>query len=536
MTNISVVVPVYNPGEYIEPCIRSILGQTMSADRYEAIFVDDGSTDETPARLDALAREHPNVRVFHQPNSGWPGRPRNVGIDAARGEFVFFCDQDDWLGEEALERMYEMATRNDSDVLVPKMAGHGRRVPRMLFVRNRDHATLDDTPLIDGLTPHKLFRKDFLDEHGIRFPEGRRRLEDHPFVLRSYFLARSISVLGDYVCYYHTRRPDLENAGLRRLDPAGYYGNLREVLAIVEEYTEPGPRRDRVLLRFARSELLERLRGRQFLDQPEDYRAELYAQIRAVVLDHIPESVDARLAPTYRVEMALLRSDRRDLVEAFAEAVTGIRPTAKVSGRAQLRDGHLVFRFRGGLTQSGGLVSFDRRDGRWLIHVPPAVAAAVPDASRTIPGEPKGTVWLLVRRQADSAEIVFPPKVETHVVDVSPESAELQFGVEVALPVASINGGLPLQAGSWVVFARFEQAGYGAEKRLPVGPIVVDTTGAVAVTGAVTVTPSEARLREIYESLPPRGRRLARTAYAGIRMARVALNRQRHRTRGTNGT
>ncbi len=75
---ISVIVPVYNPGRNIDECLDSLLGQTMPAAEHELIFVDDGSTDGTPARLAALAAEHPHVRVERIPNSGWPGRPRNV--------------------------------------------------------------------------------------------------------------------------------------------------------------------------------------------------------------------------------------------------------------------------------------------------------------------------------------------------------------------------------------------------------------------------------------------------------------------------
>src|SRR3954469_11880821 len=85
--DVTVVVPVYNTGEFIEPCIRSLLDQSLPADRYEVIFVDDGSTDETPARLGRLAAEASNVHVFHIPNSGWPGKPRNVGIDNAQGDY-----------------------------------------------------------------------------------------------------------------------------------------------------------------------------------------------------------------------------------------------------------------------------------------------------------------------------------------------------------------------------------------------------------------------------------------------------------------
>jgi glycosyltransferase involved in cell wall biosynthesis len=90
---VSVVVPVYNPGAYLEDCVASLLRQSLPTGEYEAIFVDDGSTDGSGARLDRLATEHPElVRVIHIENSGWPGRPRNVGLDTARGDYVLFVD------------------------------------------------------------------------------------------------------------------------------------------------------------------------------------------------------------------------------------------------------------------------------------------------------------------------------------------------------------------------------------------------------------------------------------------------------------
>ena len=114
---VSVVVPVYNPGTHIDALIESLAAQSMPQQQFEVVFSDDGSTDETPGRLDQLAEERANVTVLHEPNSGWPGRPRNLGTDAAHGKYVFFVDQDDWLGEEALQRMCDYADENSSDVV-----------------------------------------------------------------------------------------------------------------------------------------------------------------------------------------------------------------------------------------------------------------------------------------------------------------------------------------------------------------------------------------------------------------------------------
>ena len=252
---VSVVVPVFNPGEHIATSIDSLLTQTMAAEELELIFVDDGSTDSAPARLDQLAQDNAQVRVIHEPASGWAGRPRNVGLEAATGEYVMFVDQDDWLGDDALTRMYEMACRNRSDIVIGKMIGINRGVPVELFRKTWEVATIHDSPIIDSLTPHKMFRREFLLETGLRFPEGPRRLEDHVFVVAAYFAAKGISVLSDYACYYHISRVDQGNAGFRPLDPRAYLKNLAEALDVVDANTEPGPARDRLHRRWMRVEM-----------------------------------------------------------------------------------------------------------------------------------------------------------------------------------------------------------------------------------------------------------------------------------------
>src|SRR3954466_8902332 len=178
---VSAIVPVYDPGSDIDDCIRTLLDQSLPASEYEVIFVDDGSTDGTGERLDSLAAEHANVRVEHIPNSGWPGRPRNVGLEMARAPYVYFVDNDDWLGDQALERLHARAEADRADIVIGKVVGHGKYVPRTLFRDSRSGMTVARPPLLGLLTPAKLFRRSLLDERGIRFPEGKRRLEDHIF-------------------------------------------------------------------------------------------------------------------------------------------------------------------------------------------------------------------------------------------------------------------------------------------------------------------------------------------------------------------
>lgn len=95
---ISVVIPFYNLERYVRPCLDSVVAAARGSDaELEAVCVDDGSTDGTPAELDGLAAKDPRIRVVHKPNGG-EGSARNAGVAAATGEWVTFLDGDDvWL-------------------------------------------------------------------------------------------------------------------------------------------------------------------------------------------------------------------------------------------------------------------------------------------------------------------------------------------------------------------------------------------------------------------------------------------------------
>ncbi|AZQ32531.1 glycosyltransferase family 2 protein [Streptomyces cyaneochromogenes] len=483
---VSVVVPVYNPGVYIENCIASLLGQSLPPNDYEVIFVDDGSTDDTPARLDALAARDPRVSVVHQENSGWSGKPRNVGIAAARGEYVMFVDNDDHLGDEALERMYDYGVANAADVVVGKMAGKGRGVPVELFRRNRPRATVENAPLIDSLTPHKMFRRAFLDDIGLRFPEGRRRLEDHVFVTEAYLRASNICVIGDYVCYYHVRRDDSSNAGFQRFDPGGYFKNLREALDVVERYTEPGPLRDRLLRRWLRVEMVERMRGRRFRAMPADWRRELFEEIHQVVVERFGPGVAAGLQPTQQVVAALIAADRYDDVEAFAEWETGIALRA-VPERVVWENGTLRVGFTAEYTVAGEPMTFAADPARTPLDGPPEdLAAAIAwVGADTVARFGTSTADLLLRERASAAQYFQPVEFTREEVPAGDDGrVRLVLRATAAVDPATLT-----RDGLWDAFARVRLGGWTKECRLGPAPREDRPAPPAGVVGGHVVLP-----------------------------------------------
>jgi glycosyltransferase involved in cell wall biosynthesis len=440
VVRVSVVVPVYNPGRYIEPLIDSLAAQTLPQAEFETIFVDDGSTDDTPARLDELARERANVRVIHQENSGWPGRPRNVGVDAAGGDYVYFADNDDWFSREALERMHATAVRVGADIVIGKIIGHERGVPRELFRRNLDRATVWDAPLVDSLTPHKLFRRAFLQAHGLRFPEGRRRLEDLVVVMRAYLLAQDrVAVVADYPCYHHLRLPDSSNASYADIDPASYYGYLRETLDVVEEHVEEGPRRDALLHRFLRTDLLSRLEWARLLDLEPGYRRTLFDETRRLMEERFPTTVDERLHARQRLLARLVRAGDLDGTLRYAEWGARVAVELRLDEVRWCAE-ELLLRWQARLVHPDDPLL--RRDGPRLALAPPGLPAEPVD----LPAErARGSVDVVARLRDVGDFALLPTSAD---VTVDADGAVVVTG-EGRFSAHAAAHGSPLARGVW---------------------------------------------------------------------------------------
>lgn len=403
---VSVVVPVFNPGPTFDELIESLDQQTIETSAFEVILCDDGSDQATQERLATIARARTNVRVLTLPHSGWPGTPRNHGIAEAAGKYVQFVDQDDRLFESALEKLCDYADLHSSDVVIGKEVGVGRALPRRIFRRDIPRAILGKDPILELLTPHKMFRTAFLRDNDIHFPNGRVRLEDHLFVMEAYFAADTISVLASVPCYAWIKHPG--SASSSRIDPVTYFPHLESVLDLVEAHTEPGRLRDRLLRHWFRGKILKRLSGRQMLRYPDEYRDGFIDVVRPLAERRFGPGVDAGLAFPHRIRAALLRADRRADLLRFAKFENELEASAEVSSARWTRGGGLQLRIRVRVLHAGqealrfAVSDATRPVSTW---VPPTWLADLPaaalDASRDVRDD---QIELLARTDAVQAE------------------------------------------------------------------------------------------------------------------------------------
>lgn len=128
MPAISVIIPAYNAEAFLGRCLGSLQAQTF--EDWEAICIDDGSTDGTGARLDSLAADDRRIRVIHKANEG-VSVARNTALKAAEGRYVLFVDSDDFLHPRAMEITFNLAERDGSDI-VCFTYDHGYRTRLML--------------------------------------------------------------------------------------------------------------------------------------------------------------------------------------------------------------------------------------------------------------------------------------------------------------------------------------------------------------------------------------------------------------------
>lgn len=196
---VSVILIGYQDEARIGRALKSIQAQTMRA--IEIIVVDDGSTDGTESVVRSAIADDPRVRYVKLPtNSGGCGVPRNVGLAHARSPWVMFCDSDDELEMHACWNLYSAAERLRADLVcgtaerIDVNSGEVTRWRPDLHDSERVFTEFDAALLYDTIAPNKIFRRDFLDHHGIRFPEG-VLFEDQPFTMACLLAAERVATI-----------------------------------------------------------------------------------------------------------------------------------------------------------------------------------------------------------------------------------------------------------------------------------------------------------------------------------------------------
>ena len=221
--DVTVVVIVYNDAARIETAVRSVLNQSLRA--HEVIVVDDHSTDGTPAVVERLVEQHPDVlRFIRLPaNSGHCGAPRNAGVAAARGRFIMFLDSDDELDPHACRNMVAMAEQSEADMVIGRCVRRdvatGKETSWMPWLVQRKvvYESLHDQPelLYDVLSTNKLYRHDFLTRENLVFLED-RLYEDNLFSAHAYITAKKIAVIPQRIYTWNIERKAVNQSITRR--------------------------------------------------------------------------------------------------------------------------------------------------------------------------------------------------------------------------------------------------------------------------------------------------------------------------------
>ncbi|GHE04862.1 glycosyltransferase family 2 protein [Streptomyces alanosinicus] len=318
--SVSVIIAAYNAMPYLTRCITSVAEQTIGRERLEVIVVDDGSTDGTAAELRRLTGLYPGLlRVLHQENSGGPSGPRNSGLEHATGTFVFFLDADDHLGPEALERMVRMAEENGTDIVLGKMVGvGGRGAPTSMFKRSQPRTDVFSSRVYWTLNPMKLFRRELLERHGLRFPTDLAIGEDQLFVGAAYLHASGISVVADYDCLFWVLREDEGNITRRLKGSERRLRFLPRVIGMILENVPPGPGRDHLAHRHLTVEV-QQLLADQLVFEPRETQQKMLDQLAEIIEPLWHEGMNGRLSAMARLRLHLVRHRMLDeLLELLA--------------------------------------------------------------------------------------------------------------------------------------------------------------------------------------------------------------------------
>jgi glycosyltransferase involved in cell wall biosynthesis len=274
---VSIIVPIFNVEKYLERCLESQTGQTLS--EIEIILIDDGSPDGSGKIADGWGERDPRIKVIHQQNRG-SGSARNAGISIATGEYIGFVDPDDWVSEDYFEGLYDAAERRKADVaatngvVVWNEDDGSQRHKKTGFRAEGEIARVEDRARIlwsTGISWNKIYKRVFIEKHDIRFSEINCTGQDNLFTFMAVAHANFIATTTRGRYFYRTN-PGSSTSSPRtgkHLQVVDIYAEIRGKLAasgldddyadvLRERILDDFPRQYRGMDREARKEFLAR--------------------------------------------------------------------------------------------------------------------------------------------------------------------------------------------------------------------------------------------------------------------------------------
>ena len=234
--SISIIVPVYNVEPYLDECLNSILNQSMKPS--EIILVDDGSTDRSGEICDKYLAYSNHVIVIHKQNGGLSDA-RNVGLQAAKSDYVLFLDSDDTIALNTIEKFHSFICKKKADIVVGNVISFrpDQKVLKMHSARNGELVSGQEfikmelrlgTMFYEAV--QALYSKNFLTVNNLWFIKGLLH-EDQVFTTKAFLYAQTV-IPTDILFYNHLIR---EGSISTQIDQRPNARSIIEICSIMEK-------------------------------------------------------------------------------------------------------------------------------------------------------------------------------------------------------------------------------------------------------------------------------------------------------------
>ena len=228
---ISIITPVYRVEPYLDRCVSSIIAQSYAD--FELILIDDGSPDRSGEICDCWAQRDNRIRVFHQDNAG-VSAARNLGLHEAKGEFITFVDSDDWLENDCLRQLLDVAVKTNADIVCCNRFENG--LEQIIPCRYAEALITREEALDFNSSYHftavwgKLYRRGCLA--GLRFREDIFYSEDTLFYTQAVMKAQTVYWMSEPLYHYFIN----QSGAMKTFDIKKRLSDFEARLVMVELY------------------------------------------------------------------------------------------------------------------------------------------------------------------------------------------------------------------------------------------------------------------------------------------------------------